>query len=237
MLNYAVATFCYGERYYTQVNRMLESFSLLENTPYVFIVTDSPESIQKYDFTHIANINHFNSKYSTYQKNYYEFDFSVKRFSLSFAFQLGYSNVILCDADVVVNHSKFNHELVMDTFVENSIGGQVTYNFTDEQLTNSNLGKRLLKYENHFGVEYDKQKLNSMPEDCIQFISIPEKKKPNFINVWDECIVVKDTLNLLNVPAGNIDEMCFSALYNGMECVNTSDKSINLLVANHDKWY
>jgi hypothetical protein len=235
--NYAIATFCYGERYYNQTNRFIESLDTFEDKPELFIVTDSPSSILSKEFVKVKHINEYDEKYSTYYKDYYSFDFSVKRFSLLFAFQNGYNKVILTDTDVTPHPPLFNKNSVLNTFCENSIAGQVTYNFFDEKNRNSALGQRFLSYEQKFDVEFDKNLLKEMPEDCIQFIDINNDKKFKFIDTWSECIRIKDSNNLGNAPAGNIDEMCFSALYNNISCVNSSNKSINLLVANHDKWY
>lgn len=234
---FAISTFCYGERYYNQTNRLIDSFKNYNETPEIFVVTDNPNEIQKQDFVKVKNIKEYSEKYSTYNKDYYTFDFSVKRFSLSFAFENGYENVILTDTDAVRNENTFSTASIMNTFVGNSIGGQVVYNFSNEVITNSMLGRRFLHYEKEFGLEFEKTLINEMPEDCIQFISIPHEKKMKFMEIWDKCIKIKDTQNLPNVPAGNIDEMCFAALYNGINCVNTSDKSVNLLISKHDKWY
>jgi hypothetical protein len=76
-----------------------------------------------------------------------------------------------------------------------------------------------------------------MTEDCIQYISIDEDKFSHFLSSWDRCISYKQTKPLRNIPAGNIDEMCFSALINGIEVGNNSDKSLNIIYAQHDKWY
>lgn len=234
---YAITTFCYGERYYNQTNRLIDSFVNFQDTPDIFVVTDNTDAIRKESFVKVKDIRDYNEKYSTYEKNYYGFDFSVKRFSLLFAFENGHENVILTDTDVVRNDYIFSTEKIMNTFVGNSIGGQVVYNFSNEVHTNSMLGRRLLHYEKKFGIEFEKSQLNEMPEDCIQFISIPHEKKFKFMETWDKCIKIKDSDNLHNVPAGNIDEMCFAALYNGIKCVNTSNKSVNLLIAKHEKWY
>jgi hypothetical protein len=236
-LDYAISTFCFGDRYYQQTNRMIESFESIPDVPEIFIITDSTESIKKTSFVKVKNISDYNKKYVEYKKNYYDFDFSVKRFSLLFAFENNYNNVILTDTDVVVNEPLFKKELILNTFIENSIAGQTCYNFNDEIKNNSMLGRRFLHYEKAFNVSFDKNHLISMPEDCIQFISIPEQKKFSFLKTWDECIKIKDRDSLMNTPAGNIDEMCFSALYNNVKCSNNSNKTINLLIAKHDKWY
>ena len=76
-----------------------------------------------------------------------------------------------------------------------------------------------------------------MTEDCIQYISIDENKIFHFLSSWDKCIDYKKTKPLRNIPAGNIDEMCFSALINGIEVGNNSDKCLNIVYAEHDKWY
>lgn len=237
MIDYAIATFCYGERYHNQTNKMIESFDYMESKPLIFVVTDNVESITKREFVNTKSIADFNSKYLNFNTDYFTFDFSVKRFSLQYAFDNGYTDVILVDTDVQVNQGLYSHESIMQCFLPNTVAGQVTYNFNEQIKSNSELGKRFLYYESKFNVKYDKNQLDFMPEDCVQFISIEEDLKYKFLDTWNECIKIKDTENLRNVPAGNIDEMCFSALYNGLAVTNNSNKHYNLLIPKHDKWY
>jgi hypothetical protein len=161
----------------------------------------------------------------------------VKRYSLLAALNLGFTKIILSDADAVPNKSLFTEEYIMKGFVPNSIQGQVTYNFSKEIMTNSELGKRFLSYEKYFNASYDKNELNFMPEDCIQFVDIEMPKFYNFLRIWDECIKYKNSEKLSNAPAGNIDEMCFAALHCGLTVGNNSDKTMNALTPIHDKWY
>ena len=235
-MSYAIATFCYGERYYDQTNRMIESFKKLQNRPKIFIVTDKPEAIIKEDFVFVSDIKNYNEKYSTYNTNYYDFDFSVKRFSVRFALDNGFTKIILTDTDVIPNEGLFSDDSILETFIPNSVSGQVTYLFEKEIDTNSMLGRRFTHYETSFGVDYNKKDM-WMPEDCIQFLDIEKEKFYSFLSTWDKCIEIKYSDDLHNIPAGNIDEMCFSALHNGIELHNNSDKHINLLIPKHDKWY
>jgi hypothetical protein len=235
-MEYAIATFCYGDRYYSQTNRMIESFKTLQVKPKIFIVTDSPESIIKEDFVFVSHIKEFDEKYVTYNTNYYDFDFSVKRFSVKFALDNGFTKIVLTDTDVIVNHNTFTDKNILECFIPNSVAGQVNYLFEQEIKTNSMLGRRFLHYEKKFEVQYDKTNL-WMPEDCIQFLDIDKEKFYSFLNTWDECIKIKYLDNLHNIPAGNIDEMCFSAFYNDIQLNNNSNKHINLLIPVHDKWY
>jgi hypothetical protein len=235
-MEYAIATFCYGDRYYTQTNRMIESFKEFEEKPKIFIVTDNPDSIIKEDFVYVSHINKYNVKYSTYNTNYYDFDFSVKRFSVKFALDNGFTKIILTDTDVIPNKFLFTKKNILECFIPNSVSSQVTYFFEKEVSSNSMLGVRYLYYENKFDVQYDKVNM-WMPEDCIQFLDIDKEKFYSFLKTWDECIEIKYSDNLYNIPAGNIDEMCFSALHNGIELKNNSNTHINLLIPNHDKWY
>ena len=236
-MEYAVASFCYGDRYHKQANRMIESFDYMETRPPIYIVTDVPESILERDFVHVKHINEFNPSYSNYATDYYNFDFSVKRYSVQYAFEEGYSKVILADTDVLVNQSIYSHNSIEECFYVNSIMGQVTYNFNDQIITYSGLGQRFLQYEKRFKVEYDKAELDFMPEDCVQFIHINKDIQNNFLKTWDDCVTIKNTENLGNSPAGNIDEMCFSALYNNLKVGNNSNKHYNLIIPRHDKWY
>lgn len=236
-MSFTFATFCFGERYYQQVNRFIEDINIQDFNPSLVVVTDDCDKITKKDFVKVFNINDFNPSYSTYKKNYYDFDFSVKRYSVRASVNLGFTKVILVDADMRVNPSLFNEEYILNSFIENSISGPVTYNFSEQIQTNSELGRRLLHYENVFGFETDKEKLGIMPEDCIQYIDIEKDKFIKFLDTWDKCIEYKKTDELRNIPAGNIDEMCFSALYNGIELGNNSNKSLNIIFAEHDKWY
>ena len=235
-MSYAIATFCYGERYYNQTNRMIESFKNIKDKPKIFIVTDSPESITKEDFVFVADIKEYDEKYSTYNTNYYDFDFSVKRFSVKFALDNGFTKIILTDTDVIPNEGLYNDKNILETFISNSVSGQVTYLFEKEIETNSMLGRRFTHYESSFGVDYDKKDM-WMPEDCIQFLDIEKEKFYSFLSTWDKCIEIKYSDKLHNIPAGNIDEMCFSAFNNDVELHNNSSKHINLLIPNHDKWY
>jgi hypothetical protein len=236
-MKFCFATFCFGERYYEQVNRFIEDISKSDFHANLIVMTDNPEMIKNECFVTTFNIKDFNPEYSNYANNYYDFDFSVKRYSVLAAFKLGFTNVILIDADMRVNYGLFNEENIINSFKPNSILGPVTYNFSEQINTNSELGNRLLEYERHFNISVDKEKLNFMPEDCIQYLSIDEDKFSHFLSSWDRCISYKQTKPLRNIPAGNIDEMCFSSLINGIEVGNNSDKSLNIIYAQHDKWY
>ena len=237
MSKFAIATFAYSERYQKQVNRMISEIDSCDFKPTVIVVTDNVDNILDKPFVKKYDISQFNPEYKNYSDSYYTFDFSVKRYSLLAALNLGYTKIILSDADAVPNKSLFTEEYIMKGFVPDSIQGQVTYNFSKEVMTNSELGKRFLAYEKYFNMSYDKNDLNFMPEDCIQFIDIEMPKFYNFLRVWDECIKYKNSEKLSNTPAGNIDEMCFSALHCNLTVGNNSDKCLNTLTPIHDKWY
>lgn len=234
---FAIATFCFGERYQKQTNRLINEIDKSYFKPTLVVVTDDINFIIDKPFVKKFNISDFNPEYKNYSDSYYDFDFSVKRYSLLAALNLGFTKIILCDTDAVPNPSLFTEEYMIKGFEKNSIQGQVTYNFKDQINTNSELGKRFIEYEKFYNVYFDKDLLNFMPEDCIQFLDIDIPKFYNFLRVWDDCIKYKKTQNLSNIPAGNIDEMCFSALKCGITVGNNSDKCINPLIPIHDKWY
>ena len=236
-MKFCFTTFCFGERYYEQVNRFIDDIFKSDFHPSLIVMTDNPDKIRKECFVTTFNIEDFNSDYLSYAQNYYDFDFSVKRFAVFAAFKLGFTNIVLTDADMRVNYELFNEENILKSFDHNSVVGPVTYNFSEQVNTNSELGIRLLEYEKKFNFNCDKNTLTFMPEDCIQYISMDEDKLLLFLNTWDECIKYKNKLPLRNVPAGNIDEMCFSSLYNGLTVGNNSDKSLNIIYPEHDKWY
>lgn len=236
-MSFTFATFCFGERYYNQVNRFITDINKSDFKPQLIIVTDNPEKIFKESFVLLYHINDFNDEYLKYKTNYYDFDFSVKRYTLRAALNNNFTKIILVDADMRVNYNLFSEDNLINSFVSNSIAGPVTYDFNKEINTNSELGKRLLQYENYFNFQTDKNKLTIMPEDCIQYIDIDKDKFVSFLDTWDKCIEHKKNNKLRNVPAGNIDEMCFSALYNNINLVNNSNKSLNIIYAQHEKWY
>jgi hypothetical protein len=233
---YAIATFCYGERYYEQTNRLIDSFNQVNDKPNIFVVTDNPSKITKESWVHIKDIREYNEDYQNYQTNYYDFDFSVKRYSVRFALENNFNKIILTDTDVMASPTLFTHENILKLFLPNSVSGQVTYLFENEINRNSELGKRFQHYEEKFNVKYSNDNFY-MPEDCVQFLNIEMSKFQSFLNTWDECIKIKKEDSLRNVPAGNIDEMCFSAFYNGIDLKNNSSQGINLLTPKHDKWY
>lgn len=235
-MNFAVSTFCYGNRYYSQVNRMIESFLILDEKPNVFVVTDNPNAISKYNFVFTDHINNYNQKYTEYNTNYYDFDFSVKRFSLKFALDNGYTRIILSDADSVADSSRFNQNNIDKCFSENTVSGPVNFILEKEMTNNSMLGQRLKYYENQFGVSFDKTNM-LVSEDCVQYFDISKESFNKFLDTWEECIKIKYTNNLPNIPAGNIDEITFSALYNNIKLNNNSEYAVNILTQYHDKWY
>lgn len=235
-MDFAVATFCYGERYYNQVNRMLHSFLALDDKPQVFIVTDNPSAISKYNFVSIDHINNYDPKYTTYNLNYYDFDFSVKRFSLQFALNNEYTRIILADADSVADSSRFNQNNINMCFSENTVAGPVNFILENEMQNNSMLGQRLKYYENQFGVSFDKTNM-LVSEDCVQYFDISNELFHKFLDTWNQCIKIKYSNNLPNIPAGNIDEITFSALYNNIKLKNNSNYAVNILTQYHDKWY
>lgn len=234
-MKYVFATFCFGERYYKQTNRLIESLESKNNKNDLFVITDNENEIKKLPWVKVKNINEYNSSYLNYAKNYFDFDFSVKRYSLRFALENNNTKVILIDTDVIVG-SNFSEDKINTAFVDNSIVGPVVYEYQKEILTNSMLGERFNHYERVFGVNLNKKDL-WMPEDCIQFLDMKTDKFNKFLDTWDECIKIKYNNNLPNVPAGNIDEMCFSALLNDISVGNNSNKTVNILTANHDIWY
>lgn len=234
-MEYAFATFCFGDRYQKQTNRLIESLESIGNKNEIFVVTDDEDKIKKLPWVNVKNIKEYNKSYLDYAKNYYDFDFSVKRYTLRFALEKNYTNIILIDTDVVVG-PVFSENKIKDAFLKNHIIGPVVYNYDKEVISSSKLGKRLNHYEKIFDVNLNKTGM-WMPEDCIQFLSIDKDKFISFLNTWDRCIEIKYNDKLPNVPAGNIDEMCFSALLNGIGVGNNSDKSVNILTANHDIWY
>ena len=236
-MKFTFATFCFGDRYYEQVNRFITDISLQNYKPNLVVLTDNVDKIIKESFVNAVNVANYDGEYLKYENNYYDFDFSVKRFAVRASVDLGYEKVILVDADMRVNSSLFTEEKFLNSFDENTISGPVTYDFEEQINNNSELGRRLLHYENVFGFITNKNKLNIMPEDCIQYLSIEKEKFYKFLDVWDKCIEHKKQDGLRNIPAGNIDEMCFSALYNDIQLGNNSNKSLNIIYAEHDKWY
>jgi len=235
-MSYAIATFCYGDRYCNQVNRLILSFDFISNKPNIYVVTDSPESVVKREHVHVKHISEYNDKYGVYAPNYYDFDFSVKRYSLRFAVDSGHTRVLLTDADAVINSEILCGEEVENYFIPNSIVGQVVYSFEEQQANASLLGNRLLHYEKCFGVEYPKKDL-WMSEDCVQLLEMESDTFYAFLDTWDNCINIKYRDVLLNTPAGNIDEMSFSALYNSVDLIDNKGKHIQIMIAMHDKWY
>lgn len=234
-MDFAIASFCYGSRYYKQANRLIKSFDDIPIKPNIFIVTDDVSAIEKRNFVHCDSIINYNDKYVNYATNYYDFDFSVKRFSLLFALNNGFSKIILTDADVIPNVN-FNIENISRCFTANSVAGPSNYILENEIFSNSMLGRRMMYYAKKFNFAIDTKNM-LVSEDCIQYFDISTDKFYEFISIWDRCIDIKNNDNLDNIPAGNIDEISFSALYNNIKLINNSEQAVNLLNAYHDKWY
>jgi len=235
--SYAICVGCYGERYYEQANRMISAFGEISDKPTIFIVTDDANRLKSANFVHTKNIADYDKSYCNYKSDYWNFDFSVRRYSLRFAFEQGFDNTILMDVDVLPNSSNYCHRQIEHCFQDNTISGPVTYNFTEKQNMKHNLGNRLKYYERKFGTNYDKALLNEMPEDCILFFSLNSNTKNKFMETWNECISIKNRDKLPNAPVANIDEICFSAIHCSINLANNSKRSRSLLFPKHDVWY
>jgi mRNA-degrading endonuclease HigB of HigAB toxin-antitoxin module len=236
-MDFCIATFCFGKRYYEQCNRLINDMAKLTDPPFLFVVTDGVEHISKFDFVKPINIKDYNQDYLKYENNYYGFDFSVKRYSLMVSLDFGFEKIILVDCDARINHSLFNENDVTQSFSKNSILGQTTYDFNEQINSNSQLGNRLLRYEKEFNFVCNKNELKFMPEDCIQYFNIEKNVFYKLLEDWDRCIEIKYKEGLPNTPAGNIDEICFCALKNNVIVGNNSHKSLNIMYPEHDKWY
>jgi hypothetical protein len=234
-MDFVYTTFCFGERYQNQTNRLINSLESIGNKNLLFVVTDKPDKIKKLPWVNIKNISEYNKKYINYAKNYFDFDFSVKRYTLRFALENNFTKIILIDTDNIVGN-RFSNENINKSFEENSILGPVIYEYEKEVVSNARLGLRFNHYEKIFNTQLNKKSL-WMPEDCIQYINIEKGLFNGFLDTWDQCIEIKYKDKLPNVPAGNIDEMCFSALKNNIKVGGNSDNSVNIFTPQHDIWY
>jgi hypothetical protein len=236
MTEFALASFCYGERYIKQVNRLIESFKDTINVPEIFIVTDNPEGVIKEEFVRVKHIKEFKSDYIGSITSYYNFDFSIKKYSLQFALESGYTKIVLCDADIVKNQQKYSNESILKAFLTNTISGPVIYSYKEQQKTKSNLGNRFNYYCKQFNFNFSDDDI-IMPEDCITFFDIEKEKFNAFLETWKKVSEIKYRDGLENVPAGNIDEICFAAAYNDIKLQNNSNLTHNCIYAIHDIWY
>ena len=99
-MKFTFATFCFGDRYYEQVNRFITDISLQNYKPNLVVITDNVDKIIKESFVNAVNVADYDGEYLKYENNYYDFDFSVKRFAVRASVDLGYEKVILVDADM-----------------------------------------------------------------------------------------------------------------------------------------
>ena len=235
MVDFCFATFCFGDVYYTQTNRLIESFiSKNINFIKIFVITDQPDKIRGEDFVYVKHINEYNEKYNSYEKNYYDFDFSVKRYSLKFALDNGFEKIALVDCDIVLTDF-YSEDEINNSFLKNCITGPICYEL-DSCPKSSMLGERLKYYAKIFQSDISEETIKNscMPEDCILFFNVEKKTFEKFLDCWDYCIKTKYEHNLINIPAGNIDEICFSAYKYG---ISTRNLACDSLIAIHDKWY
>ena len=229
---FCIATFGFGERYYNQINRLIESSKAFQDIPKIFVLTDKPEKIQTTENVEVVNISLYQDSYQFVENNYYIFDFSVKRWVVKHALLQNYNKIVLVDCDIIFNHS-WNCEMYEKYFVEDSISGQVVYDLNNAF---DPLGKRYEYYKQHFGMDFEPSLVNEVPEDCITLFNFKSKELGlEFIDCWSDCIEVKNEHSLGNAPAGNIDEIAFSACKLGIPM--KYEYTYNLLVADHDKWY
>ena len=235
-MKFCFATFVFGEKYYPVVNRFIDDISKSEFKPILVIVTDKPDKIRQENFVKVFDIRLFNSKYIDYATNYYGFDFSVERYAIHASRKIGYEWIVLTNAEMRIDRD-FNENSISNCFKKNSILSPSVFNFEEQVVSSSKLGLRLLEYEKYFGISVDKKKLTNMPEDCIEYFHMSSDKYDSFLTDWDRCIDYKYSKPLSNTPIGNIDEICFCAVKNGIDVGNNVDKSCRVVHAQHDRWY
>ena len=67
----AIATFCYGERYHNQVNRMISEINSCDFKPTIVVVTDDVTKILDKPFVKTYDILEFNPEYKNYNNSYH----------------------------------------------------------------------------------------------------------------------------------------------------------------------
>ena len=209
-MKFTFATFCFGERYYNQVNRFIGDILESDYKTNLVVVTDEPSKINNQEFVHIFHINDFNPNYLEYAKNYYDFDFSVKRYSLKAALSIGFTKMILVDCDMRVNASFFYEEKILGAFDENSLSGPVTYNFHEQVHTNSELGRRLLEYEKYFNHDVDKDMCDAFSQNFKNYDVVCDSSCFIVLYLENECLVrLYNELNTSDAEGVALDWGCW----------------------------
>lgn len=235
--DFVFATFTFGNFYYSQTNRLIETSLLIneKDRPKILIITDNCNAITKANHVICENIKIYEPKYKELSKKYQDFDFSIKRFSIYQALNHGYLNIVLVDNDIIFLPENYNSEIIKTFFEPNTISGPTVYFYGNDFLNNNNishglyLGHRFKDYLYYFdGITDSSKYINmNMPEDCITYFSFLNIEQGfEYVNIWEQCRNYKYSAKLNVAPVGNIDEICYAAIKLNMrlEIAHTNNK-------------
>lgn len=219
----------FGERYYKQSERFISDRNNYCPEITLIIITDNVDFFKKFKNVVAINVGDYDKKYLTYQKNYFHFDISCRRFSIPAALKLGFKNMVHVDND---NH--FNKTWDTTSFKKlfkiNHISSPIVYNYK----SHGNLGDRVLFYSKQMNFPINQNEIRNLPEGCLNIINFDsEERGYNFFQAWDECVKIRDKNKMFQ--NNNLEEVFFSGVKNGMSF--GSARTHNFFSPKHDTWY
>lgn len=228
---FCIASFCFSERYRNIAKKRIVK-SCEENNINLIILTDRPAEFPNLPNLRVFNINEYQDSRKLIHK-YFEFDFSVKRFSLKKAYELGYKKILLADCDTVI----VSPEILADTINKRCTKYNAVYPFSAVYNVDFERFGRLKYYLEENNTKEDFLKKNKIVSEDLQqlFTFKNDESFQKFFNTWEQLEEIKKHKNIQLRPRSSIEEIAYSSYINGIdliqEAVPTGIRAV------HNAWY
>lgn len=229
--NFCIATFCIFEKYRKIARENIVKYINKADNLTGIVLTDQPSEFNEFKNIVAYNMNEYVDT-RILSKQYNNFDFSIKRFALKKAFELGYKKILLCDCDSVIRNETKLIETINLCNTPNTI-----YPFSGVYKTDYNRFKRLRKHLDLMEIDLEEFR-DSVPvisEDLQQLFYLTNIDE--FIYNLNKLENIKLNNNMSKIPKGILQEIALSAFLSDITLSTEYADKLNTIGANHDKWY
>lgn len=229
MIDFCFSLMSFGDRYYKQSERFISDRDNHCPEIKIIVITDNINFFKKFDNVVAIDVSDYDSKYLTYETNYYKFDNSCRRFLIPASLELGFKKIVFIDND---NHfmSSWDTNSFNELFKMNVISSPIVYDY----YTHGKLGDKIIFYSKKFNHEINPNEIKNLPEGCINLLCFDTiERGENFFKTWDDCIKLRDENQ--KFTNNNLEEIYFSGKVNGMSFENA--KTHPYFIAKHNIWY
>lgn len=228
---FCIATFCIFERYRKSAIQKLIKSCPKDIT--IILGTDKPSDFEHFDNVKTFNMNEYVDT-NTISNSYYDFDFSIKRYALEEAVKRGFSKVLLCDCDTVIENSESLKTAVSGvTDIDTITGFSGLYKNSPSSIDQS----RMLEYLRFLNIDCDDfaNVYDTISEDLQQLFFMSKRSYDIFLKNLDRLFEYKRNHTMNESTRGVLVEIALAGYMSGIKpnklCTGSG------IYADHTKWY